>query len=456
VCRLHDGKIKADPSATVLDLDGTINGHEDMGPIKLSTSPGLWSKYFKSGKKELFDALPQEWIDGEAQPLRYKFSDKAKNFVIPEYDESFVNIICEKEKQLKSGQIPPFVFLSTLKDELRSNVKVTTGKTRVFEQSSLDFVLLCRKYFGHFINYYRTHSGFSLYHGIGRDKEAVWGLYAKELRAFSHRGHCFDYKNFDGSLPAECYEFFRLVVENYYSHSTEEERLVRFGLLTAMQNAVHVMGDYCFETSQGNKSGNAFTDLFNSISNTFLLWMTHISHQIDHLKVYPSLARFDNDIKMLTYGDDVVVSMKESALQAGYTGSFIRDVLAEIGVTITSADKGSEIEDSIAISDVTFLKSPFNWDPHFQVWKAPLPIDCIIRELKYRPSTATLTADDLQERCRNVCRFLAHHSRSVYDEWVGKLKERDKYKNLIPYLSESYDAISMDIALKQSTEPKLH
>jgi hypothetical protein len=440
----------------LLTLDETINGFGDMGPIKLTTSPGVWAKYFRSGKKELFDPLPQEYDGALMLPLKYKFSDKAKHFVIPGYDKSFVALVSEKEEQLKQGLIPPFVFLSTLKDELRSKEKVSKGKTRVFEQSSLDFVLLCRKYFGHFINYYRTHAGFTLYHGIGRDKEAVWHLYATGLKEFSHRGHCFDYKNFDGSLPAECYEFFRLVVENYYSTSTEEERLVRFGLLTAMQNALHIMGDLVFESTQGNKSGNAFTDVFNSISNTFLLWMSHIAHQINHLGVYPTLARFDNDVRMLTYGDDVVMAMKQSAVSAGYDGKFIQDMLSELGVEITSADKLSEIESSMSIEDVTFLKSPFIWDEQFHIWKAPLPIDSIIRELKYRPSTAAVNADDLQERCRNVCRFLAHHSREVFNTWVGKLKERDKYMDLAPYLSESYDAINMDIALKQQGEPKLY
>ncbi|UUV42130.1 MAG: polyprotein [Macrobrachium rosenbergii virus 11] len=439
----------------VLSWHETINGIGNMSTINMHTSPGVWAKYFKDGKKQMFTPLPQKISsNGETLPTEYDFSLEARSRVLPDYGKSFTMVLTEKESSLCSGYVPLFPFLCTLKDELRPLEKVQAGKTRVFEQSSLDFVLLCRRYFGHFIDAYKTNAGFKLYHGIGRDKDGVWKQYAEGLRQFSTRGHCFDYKNFDGSLPAECFTFFQMVTDSYYGGGDEDEgRLVRHGLIMAMQNAVHIMGPLVFESTQGNKSGNAFTDVFNSISNTMLMWIVFVSWQVAN-GVYPDLAEFDRSVRMLTYGDDVVMAIKESTLQQGFDGVWIKEALSELGVTITSANKKAEIEESMPIEDVTFLKSPFVFDAPFGVWRAPLPIEAILRELKYRPKSVDHSVDDMGQRCVNVMRFLAHHERDVFELWRKRLRGRVG-SDLLPYLSASYDALSAEIRLKQSTEKLL-
>lgn len=430
----------------VWTLDETINGNGSTGPLNMRTSSGMWQEYFGCGKRKIFDVVEVPVGD----PQRYCFSQMALTRKIPH--KTFVEIVSEKDDMLRRGVVPIFPFISTLKDELRPQAKVLAGNTRVFEQGSLDLVLLCRKYFGSFVDVYRSHPGFKLYHGIGRDKDAVWAQYALGLRGFSDYGQAFDYKNFDGSLPAECYTFFREVTDRFYEAiDTPEDKLARHSLLYALQNGIHVMNSLVFESTQGNKSGAIFTDVFNSLANTFLIWMSFISFSIKN-DLNSHLTEFDASVRMLTYGDDVVMSVKKSILDKGYDALYIQSVMRELGVTITSAEKGKELEPYIDINDVTFLKSPFIYDSEADIWVAPLPIPCIIRELKYRPSSAKENTNDLGDRCTNVMRFLAHHPREVFCYWQKLLARRGKRLGLATYLALDYDSLRSEIRGKQSVE----
>jgi hypothetical protein len=388
-----NSKMPARECPRPLTVHESINGFDQMDGIRMKTSSGIWNKYFKKGKRDIFSSLIQSTTNGEIAKLEYEFSARAHE-VIPEFNASFVGILQRKEEELMSGLIPEFVFLSTLKDELKHVDKVKMGKTRVFEQSSLDYVLLNRKYFGMFVNDYRKSAGFTLYHGIGRDKDGVWAQYAEVLKRNSHLGHCFDYKNFDGSLPPECFSFFKMVTDLYYN-SNETDKIARHGLIDAMQNGIHLSGNLVFESSQGNKSGNAFTDVFNSISNTFLMWLAFTAFQVGVVGKPFDVSKFDSHIKMLTYGDDVVMTIKQPLLLAGFNGIFIQKVMDELGMTITSANKKDAIEEFLQFHELTFLKSPFDYDEEYRIWRAPLPIQDILKELRYRPKGMLHDVHDL-------------------------------------------------------------
>jgi hypothetical protein len=444
------GKVITKSEPRVLSEFETINGFGSMVPINMKTSPGLWSKYFSEGKKEIFTPLPQTFgDDGCPLPQTYGFSDKSKTEKLSDYaNKTLYTIIEEKEQSMKECVIPSFPFVSTLKDELKPIEKFRVGKVRVFEQSSLDFVYLCRKYFGHFIDSYKAQAGFDLYHGIGKDVDAIWGHYATGLRTHSIFGHAFDYKNFDGSVPKECYSFFKYITDQYYTHSSVEERNVRHCIIDNLQNSLHIMGLYAFESTQGNKSGNAFTDVFNSISNTFLIWITFLSHQIDK-KQSPDLREFDKAVRMLTYGDDVVMTVKLQYLEQGYDALFIRDALAELGVTITSAAKDGTMPNYVTFDDLTFLKRPFRYDSEFDIWRAPLPLPDIMKEIKYRPKKARNNLDDIPQRLGNIQRFLAHWDRKTFEDIISRLKSRDIDRDFAGCFGQSYDVLSAEIRLKQ-------
>jgi len=433
----------------VLSMHEVINGYGSMNGLELKTSSGLYAKYFSAGKKEIFSALPIKVVGGVTLKTEYEFSDLAKNKILSDYGKTFVELLVEKDNSIRGGLIPSFPFICTIKDELRSIEKYEVGKTRIFEQSSLDFVMLCRKYFGVFVEYYRSNFGFKFHHGIGGDPDQVWGLYASGLLKNSPYGQAFDYKNFDGSVPKECYSFFKIVTDRFYVHSTHEERLARHCLIDNMQNGVHIMGKFVFESSQGNKSGNAFTDVFNSVSNTFLIWMSYVSWQIVVLKQQPNLNDFDRNVKMLTYGDDIVMTIKKPVLEGGYNGKYIQDFMYELGITITSADKRAEIAEFVEFSELTFLKRPFIYDEYYQIWKSPLPVKDILKELKYRPRAMENDCRDIEERIRNVQRFLAQHDNKTYDEVVSSLKTSEGGK-LVPHcFNMSYESLNLEIKLKQ-------
>jgi hypothetical protein len=218
-----------------------------------------------------------------------------------------------------------------------------------------------------------------------------------------------------------------------------------------MQNAVHIMGGFSFESTQGNKSGNAFTDVFNSIANTFLIWVTFISWQIVVRGQQANLSAFDSGIKMLTYGDDVVMSIRKRFLDDGYDGKHIQQCLEALGVTITSANKTSEIEKYITFDEMTYLKRPFVWDEEYRFWRSPLPVSDILKELKYRPKTAKNNINDLHDRLENAQRYLVGHPKDCFRKVCKNLRQRSKQHDLPEggTFGVSYDALSADIRLKQ-------
>jgi len=388
--------------------------------------------------------------------LQYEFSERAKEEILGVHGKTFTQIVADKEECIRKGMIPSFPFVCTLKDELRSKEKYQLGKTRIFEQSSLDFVLLCRKYFGHFIDHYKSRAGFTLYHGIQRDVDTNWKLYAEGLRKNSHVGHAFDYKNFDGSVPKECYTLFKMITDWYYRDCCEEDQLARHCLLDNMQNAIHIMGPYTFESAQGNKSGNAFTDVFNSISNTFLIWLTFISWQISVKGKPMNLAEFDEKIKMLTYGDDVVMSIQKPLIEDGYNGKFIQLVLSELGVTITSANKVDVIEDYLPFNELTFLKRPFVYCEEFRTWKGPLPIKDVTKALKYRPKKASNVSGDIEAIINNIQRSMIHHDRTTFEDVKCTLQSGDAAGRYASAYNVSYDALNMELYLKQQSAQALY
>jgi hypothetical protein len=394
----------------------TINGYGLMVQVNMNSSPGIWQKLgFKNGKKDMFEALPQEQdTNGQLKQLEYKFSSRARDEIVPMFNMSFCQRLQMLEEQLKEGIVLTPLVLTAMKDELRSKKKVMNGKTRVFEQCSLEWTLLFRKYFGAFLNFYKSKAGFEFYHGIGRDKEAVWKQYAEGLLTNAPEGHAFDYSNWDGSVPSCAFAFFRAVTDDYYG----EASLVRHGLIHGLQHAYHVIGQYVFETHQGNKSGNPFTDVFNSICNTFVMYMCFINAQYNE-GVTPSLRVFDDNIKMLTYGDDVVMTVKPAILK-WFDGPTIQATCEGLGITITSASKGA-VPASCSFKELTFLKSHFVCEKG--VWLAPMPIPDIFKELRYRPKSTVGDFNDLQNRVNNVNRFLSHHNEETYNKYVTELSK---------------------------------
>jgi hypothetical protein len=423
----------------IYTLDEAINGNDIMNPIQYRTGCGYWRLFgFKDGKKDFFKDLPLE-DDGK---LKREYSDKAKQHVVPIWNASFVERLEKCEEMAKKGNIFQTYWISTNKDEVRPTAKVEACKTRVFEQPGLEYTILVRKYFGAFLTYMKTRPGFTLYHGIGADKETVWKNYYDIFISHSDVGHAFDYKNFDGSVNQDAFRFFEEVVMNFYSNGTQEEHNVRAVLLRILRDGSHIMGSYSFESMQGNKSGNPFTDVFNSVCNYYIMAMAYcVGLRVSGQK--STMAQFDRDVKMLTYGDDIIMTVKRDALDY-FNGPLIRDIVGMYGYTLTDAEKSDDMNYCTSVEKLTFLKSAFKVEG--DVVLAPIPKEHIYKELVYAPKTCIGDELDLQQRIANTLRLMVHHGEEEFDKFKAQLRDR-----LIPraWMSISYHTMLGEIAEKQ-------
>lgn len=400
--------------------DGAINGVGCMDPIVINTSTGYLSKYFKNGKKELFDLKPG--TGGETGVAsQYQWSDIAKQRDIPLFGLTFYDHYRNCEGAILSGRAPLTFWVATLKDELRTKEKVMLGKTRIFEQPGFEYSLLVRKYFGHFISYYKNNFGFRLWHGIGADKEAVWKAYYQGLAKWDSQGFDVDYKNYDGSVPVAAFDAFRDVTDHFYEKFPESHKRARHALLHAHCNSLLIIGNNLVETDHGNKSGYPFTDGFNSFTNSFNLLVCYaLARQKSGQSA--DVVDFDDHVAMLTYGDDVIVA-NSPEVRDWFNRVSVAEVSECMGLKVTSASKTGELVPTDHLHNLTFLKSPFV--PVNDVILAPLPVEVIHRELQWCHKANLHDRDALRQRIDQGLAMMAHHGPTRVNALLSELRDQN-------------------------------
>lgn len=410
------GAIGVNSNARPLTEFEMINGIGDMKPIVLNTSTGYLQRYFTCGKTELFDALPQEVIDGEVQSTCYEFSSVAHKRSIPMLGKTFYAHLCDTDVRINEGCAPATLWTAVNKDELLEKRKVLIGKTRVFVQPGLELTLLIRKYFGHFVDNYKQRAGFGLCHGIGKDKDAVWGEYYRILTEVGEQGGDIDYKNYDGRVVQSAIDAFLVVTDHYYGSNG---RNARHALIHSVTNSLMVVGGYLAETGQGNKSGNPCTDILNSITNWYNIL---VCYQVGKLEagIDGGLADFAEKVRCLTYGDDVIYTAHKDVLP-WFNRSVLVETLAQLGQEVTSADKYATIEPVSHVDTLTFLKSPFVQCNQYVA--APLPKKVIYREIMWEKKANVGNVEIFDQKIEMALRMMAHHGRDDYNVFATQLRE---------------------------------
>jgi len=398
-----------------LTEDEVINGSADYSPIVMDTSPGFLSYAYAKGKSELFDELPQ--VEGE--PIKYKFSEAAYTKEIPHLKVPFMVHYRTEEARILRGEEPHVLWVAVNKDELLLTDKVRRGKVRVFVAPELTHTLLQRKKCGRFIAYMKKHMGFKMCHAIGCDKDVVWGAMRKRFYEVGERGFDVDYSNFDGTETIQGFNVVLALMDKFYSRGGE--RVSRAALVRSITHSYVVTGYFVVQTIQGNKSGNAATDIFNSIVNWYNMLVCFLVSQ--KLMAIPrSIQTFTESVRCLTYGDDVIVTASNEVLHY-YNRRSCANVLSLMGYTITGAQKESgELNESEDFSELTFLKSPFVVREGFVA--SPLPLKVIGRELLWGKRRNAGDQEIMQMKVDAGVRMMCHHGEEKANRLIDQLKEQ--------------------------------
>lgn len=421
IIQLYTKRIPRNHEARALTWHEAINGFGNIPQLVLKTSPGYWSAFESCGKRKFFTALPQQSsVSGELLQEDYDFSEQA---IFKPYEvvggKTFVQHLISCEHRAMNGEDINTFWVATLKDELRKKEKVDAGKTRVFEQPSLEYTILMRRYFGHFVNWFKENYGFGLMHSIGVDKDEVWGEYYRELTSRGDNVFDIDFSNYDGSVtPAAC-DFFLAVTDAYYG---PEDRKVRHSLIHALRCAKIIVGKNLVQTTQGNKSGNPLTDVFNSVTNA---WFILLCWKEGSSKVGLTINDFYDKVSCITYGDDIIATVDDDAKHR-LNRKICAEVAEKIGMVVTSAAKTGEMVEFDSIKDCTFLKSKFV--PAQDAVLCPLPFDTLYRELRWERRNNVGDALLLQQRIECALDMAVHMGKDQYDKLVQHLRDIGYYE----------------------------
>lgn len=373
-------KVSDQMTPEVLSFETAVTGNFEMKGVPRSTSLGypfcLDSKM--RGKHEYFGA------DGD-----YTL-ESPKCELLKQRIDGFLN-------QMRNGKRCSFIYADFLKDERLKKEKVKVGRSRLVSASPVDYLVLCRMYFGSFVTWMtanRVHNGVA----VGVDPYGCeWQQIYDHLDSVGIKSIFGDYTKYDSSLSPKLMYKCLDVIEAFYHNSTEEDRMIRRILFEDVVNSRHIASvetedgllGIIYEWTGSNPSGTFLTTILNSVCNNIILRYV-IKKASDRARQSRTFAEIEANMRFITYGDDNGVSMSESMshiTQGSITEEFVR-----IGMVYTDEEKSGACIDHRKKEDCTFLKRGFRFETKIGRMVAPLSMKTIL-EMAYWTKKSAMPND---------------------------------------------------------------
>jgi hypothetical protein len=302
----------------------------------------------------------------------------------PEYPDGvdFTQEVWDRVSEIKAkyavGQRAYPVFTGHLKDEATSLAKIQKKKTRVFTGAPIDWSLVVRSHLLSFVRLLQKNK-FIFEAGPGTVTQSIeWTrIYDYLVVHGEDRIVAGDYGKFDKRMIAPfVLAAFRIIVNVHKEagFSSEELRtLMCIGYDTAFP-LTNVGGDLV-EFFGTNPSGHPLTVVINSLANSLYMRYTYCMLNPEGR----NCAGFKSDVSLMTYGDDNIMGV--SSANPWFNHTAIQSTLAQIGVEYTMADKEAESKPFISISECSFLKRSWRYEPELDAYMGPLEEDSIHKSL---------------------------------------------------------------------------
>lgn len=310
--------------ATIYDINDALNSIGELNSINMTSSMGYPWVLNRTRKHDVIE-----------------YNEEEQKFDL--ISDSFIETINNHIDSMENGTIPEFIWLCYLKDERRPIDKVDNNKVRLFHSCPFDLTVLCRMYFGHFMDY--IHKGF-LKHGVCigiNPHSSEWHALALRLLTYSDKFLATDYVGWDVSLAPDFVQIFFRLADSYYGDKGSK---VRGALEHIIMNPKFQVMFFRFMVGSCNPSGCPMTAEINSFAN--LVIIVYVLHKLGF-----SLEYILENYFAAVYGDDKVL-----AFRADFEISKYKQQLNLIGLDITSAQKTSDIVFE-TLDQIEFLKRSF-------------------------------------------------------------------------------------------------
>jgi hypothetical protein len=295
-----------------------------------------------------------------------------------EVDDEIMDRVDKIILSYKSNQQAHPNFCAHLKDEPVSFKKASVGKTRVFTGAPFDWTIVVRKYLLSFTRLLQNERlAFEAAPGTIAQSIEWQEMYDYIVKNGKDNIVAGDYQMFDKKMsPKEILLAFDIIIEfcklsgNY---TDEDIQIIR----CIAEDTAFAVVDYNGDLIQlygSNPSGNPLTVILNGIVNS--LRMRYVYFMLNPDK---TLTNFKEDVSLMTYGDDNIMSVRQRANWFNHTA--ISKCFASLGIGYTMADKEAESVPFINIDDASFLKRTWRYEENLGCMVAPLDHDSIEKML---------------------------------------------------------------------------
>lgn len=380
----------------VLDINTAIAGNETdefICGINRSRSAGFpYCMTTKKGKTEWFGS--DDWTLDSEKALEFK------------QDCAY------KTELMRQGTNVPFIFVDTLKDETRPIEKVDAGKTRVFAAAPMDFIVIFRQYFLSFIAHMMVNR-IDSESAVGiRAQSTEWHELAKHLLSKGNNMIAGDFSNFDGTLNKEILDAVLQVVEVFYSANPDydsTDAIIREKLWESITNSLHLCCGHLYKLDHSQPSGNPMTAILNSMYNSIAVrYVWYINHE----------QEFNDYVTMIAYGDDNIISVGG---MDDFNQVSISEGFAKIGMIYTMETKDAATGRFRPLTEVSFLKRGFRFEPTINMYVGPLEMDSILECFNWIHQT-TDEKGVITQNFDMANAELALHDDETFKETIAKLQ----------------------------------
>lgn len=407
-----------------------IPGIDHLNSINKMTSPGypyILNKRAGKGKTGYFGVFDFDLTKEGAQEVIKK--------------------VHEMETSMLHNVRPQVIWVDTMKDARISIEKAMKGKTRVFSASSMDYVILYRKYFLPFFGHV-MHNRISNFTAPGINPlSPEWHKLALKMRSRGSKVIAGDYSNYDGKACVEGYKAALKATQEWYKihwdEIIEQQRNVVSGRVLDQSEFLSLLDKIFFEvvnhihacnysTEDGEKilfyqvtngmpSGNPGTAVTNSVCGIWMFvycWLR--MSDTPQLRQYNTIQSFYDNVYMCTYGDDVVANISDAVIEWFNQSTLTVMMKESFDIDFTDEEKTGTIVSYRQLSDIRFLKRAFAFNEYLQIYVAPLPEDVILDITNFikigGESPRVVTIGNLS----NCMGELALISEEVYHKWYQK------------------------------------
>jgi hypothetical protein len=330
------------------------------------------------------------------------------------------------------------VFTSVFKDEARTWAKILAMNTRVFFGGPMGFIIVQRQLFLWFARLVQNNSElFMQAPGINAMSEE-WTQMHKYLHVHPNfiAG---DFKNFDTTMDTNVLlGAYDLIIMLARSLGANSEHLKYMEV--CKNDLVFVMIDYFGDLLQAhgvNPSGHALTVLINGLVNNILMMIVFVLCHNPDVKsveeVYRTAKQFFNAVRLVTYGDDNVMSVSNAYPKFNHTA--ISNNLAKYGITYTMAEKGRVSQPYITFDEVSFLKRIWRFEDEIGMYACPLEMTSIVKAMfMCIPSGFLSTEQQVVESIITQNNELFFHGKEIFSIWHTRLLRYISELNLESYM----------------------